>query len=98
MERGGVTYLSFVFWPFSVHFSIISSSTLGFLIFVLPITNEVACLCADEDGGETWCWRPLHVEDFEALVDGMLAMHYQLSMVLGKRDCHCTSEIVVLLY
>jgi hypothetical protein len=66
---------------------------LGFLIFVLLTTDEVAHLRADEGGGETWCWWPLCVEDFEALVEGMLVMRYWLSMVLGKERLMAMSHL-----
>ena len=54
---------------------------LSFLVCILSTTNDAACLRADKGSGDTWHLRPLHVEDFEALVEGMLAMGYQLLMV-----------------
>jgi hypothetical protein len=78
MMEGGSTYLSFFFLSFFlsffVGFSSVSSSTLVFLVCVLSTTDDVARLRAEEgfEGGDTWRWRPLRLEDFEALVEGIL--------------------------
>ena len=79
-------YLSFFFLSFFlsffVGFSSVSLSTLVFLVCVLSTTDDVAHLRAEEGfkgGGDTWRWRPLQLEDFEALVEGILLC--QLVMV-----------------
>ena len=77
-DGGEDTYLSFFFLSFFlsffVGFSSVSSSTFVFLVCILSTTDDVARLRADEGfegGGDTWRWRPLWFDDFEALVEGI---------------------------